>query len=75
MKANDEKCVIAMPSLTAALRGENVLGTGGIRTRVIKLPQGRTHKGCAYGLELPCAFAAEAQKRLDAHAVKRGDLL
>lgn len=75
MKANDGKCVIAMPSLTNALRGENLLGSGGIHVRVIKLPQGRTKKGCAYGIELPCMLASAALGRLDAAAIKHGDLL
>ena len=75
MKANDGKCVIAMPSQTAAWQGERLLGGGGIHVRVIKLPQGRTKKGCAYGIELPCIYANEALKRMDSAAVRHGDLL
>ena len=75
MKANDGKCVIAMPSMTTALQAERLLGGGGIHVRVIKLPQGRTQKGCAYGIELPCVYAYEAVKRLDIASVRHGDLL
>jgi hypothetical protein len=75
MKANDEKCLIAMPSLTGAMGAERFLGTKGLRVRVLKLPQGSTKKGCAYGLEIPCAVAQQGVKLLDGARIKHGDLL
>ena len=50
MRQNDRKCILAMPSLTFALRGESLLVGGGVFVRVIKLPSGATKRGCAYGL-------------------------
>lgn len=67
--------MIAMSSLTYALRGEELLKGGGIVVRVIKLPQGSTKKGCAYGLVLPCALASEALTRLERAGIRHGDLL
>lgn len=75
MKAHDGKCVIAMPSMTGAMGAERLLQRSGIFVRVIKLPGGGTKKGCSYGLELPCAFAAQAVKQLDASSLRHGELL
>ena len=75
MKANDEKCLIAMPSITGAMGAERLLAGWGIRVRVVNLPRGGTKKGCAYGLELPCVFAGKALKILDGASIKHGELL
>ena len=75
MKSKEGKCVIAMSSMPCALRAEGLLTGDGLYTRIIKLPQGKTKKGCAYGLELPCAFARQAILRLEKEGVRHGDLL
>ena len=75
MKATDGKCVIAMQSMTGAMGAEQVLLRSGIYVKVIKLPTGSTKKGCSYGLELSCAYAPQAMKRLDAAGIRYGELL
>ena len=75
MKANDGKCVIAMSSMTYALKAEQLLKSSGMQVRVVKLAQGRTARGCAYGLELSCAQAHLALLRLEESSIKHGELL
>lgn len=72
---NAQKAIVAMPTLTSALRGETLLTTSGFHVRVIKLPAGSTKKGCAYGLETGMLFAADALKRLESAGIAHGELL
>ena len=72
---NKSGAVVAMPTLTSALRGETLLASSGYRVRVIKLPAGSTKKGCAYGLETGMMFAAEAMRRLESAGIAHGELL
>ena len=70
-----KNAVIAMPTLTSALRGETLLAASGFHVRVIKLPAGSTKKGCAYGLETGMMFAADALKHLESAGIAHGELL
>ncbi len=47
-----EKCIIAVPSMTYAMKGSGILSASGIRCRVVKLRADRTQKGCAYGISV-----------------------
>ncbi|MBQ8214694.1 MAG: DUF3343 domain-containing protein [Clostridia bacterium] len=75
MKANDKGCVIAMSSMTYALRAEGLLKSRGMRVRIIKLPQGRTKKGCTYGLEMSCVLTGQALLYLNEAGIGYGELL
>ncbi len=75
MKTNDRKGVIAMPSLTNALRGESLLNAKGIYVRVIKLPAGSTKRGCAYGLEINRFFVESAVRDLETSGIQHGEIL
>lgn len=74
-KANERKCIIAMSSMTYAMRGETLLNNNRLYTRVIKLPKGSTPKGCGYGLELSCSFLERAVQMLEHAGIKHGIVL
>ena len=75
MNINDKKAVIAMPTMTAALRGESLLNSAGYFVHVIKLPAESTKKGCAYGLEVNSLFLTDAARRLENAGIRHGELL
>ena len=59
------KCVIAVGSVTQAMKGQDVLSHRGIRTGIVKLKAGQTRHGCAYGIEVDCIYMAAAMRILD----------
>ena len=75
MRKNDGVCLIAASSMTYAMRAESLLKSDGLAVRIVKLPQGRSQKGCAYGVEVPASQARWAMMRLDERGIRHGDLL
>ena len=65
--------MIAMSSITYAMKAEGFLRQTGISARVIKLPGGRTVKGCTYGLELSCTALNLALLRLEEAGIRHGE--
>lgn len=50
-----QTCIAALGSTTQALGAQRALARAAIRSSVVKLDAKQTTKGCAYGLEFPCA--------------------
>ena len=56
------RCVAAMGSMTSALRAQRILGGAGLSTEIVSLSPEETRRGCAYGVEIPCADIALARQ-------------
>ena len=57
----NNRCIIALPSVTYAMRSSELLGVYGITSKVIKLDSSLTKKGCANGIELNCRYLPKAK--------------
>ncbi|MBR2987889.1 MAG: DUF3343 domain-containing protein [Clostridia bacterium] len=57
-------CIITLPSMTHAQNARERLLAHGIASGVIRLPQGLSQEGCAWGISLDCRHADEGQKVL-----------
>ena len=53
MKEYGEKCIIAVGSMTFALKGQKLFGQNNIVSSVTHLAPSMTRHGCAYGIGLP----------------------
>ncbi len=58
------KCIIAVRSVTYAIKGVSILSALGIRARTVKLRADRTKNGCAYGISLDRVDAEDAVRAL-----------
>lgn len=54
------KCVLTTGSQTYAIKGRKLLASMGIGARLVRLNAKTAAKGCAYGIEIDCAFSPEA---------------
>ena len=54
-------CTAVLGSMTQAMRAQGALSAAAIRTSVVKISSSRTHNGCAFGVEFPCAQAGNVQ--------------
>ena len=68
-------CIVALSSITYAMKGEELLRTHGIPNRVVRLSPERTKKGCGYGLELDKKRLAAALQLLRAAGIPPGEVL
>ena len=48
-------CVGALPSMTVAIKAQRILLAQGIACEVVSLSGKETKRGCAFGVEFPCA--------------------
>lgn len=48
-------CTASIGSLTHAMKGQKLLSGIGIVGKIVKLESEKTRRGCAYGIEFPCA--------------------
>lgn len=62
-------CIIALSSITYALKAQQVMTDNVIRSKIVKLDSMRTQNGCSYGLEIDCANASNAEKLLNKHGI------
>ena len=62
--------VIALRSLTHAMKAQKLLREHGIDSRVVKPDNERTEKGCGYGIELDRALSDKAEALLRENALK-----
>jgi len=67
-------CIIAMESMTYAVKGQRIFAKNGIVCSVVRLP-GKTNKGCAYGISLGCSEVRTAYRLLQESGVPAGVLL
>ncbi|MBE6573951.1 MAG: DUF3343 domain-containing protein [Ruminococcaceae bacterium] len=63
-KRNSQSCILALPSVTYAMRASELLKKYNISSRVISLEPYMTKKGCANGIELDCRVMSRARSIL-----------
>jgi hypothetical protein len=68
-------CVIALSSITYAMKGERVLGAEGIPVRQVRLEPRATRRGCAFGLAVPCSRRRIATELLAAAGIPFSQVL
>ncbi|MBR6559337.1 MAG: DUF3343 domain-containing protein [Clostridia bacterium] len=59
-----KRCVVAVSSVTDAIRIERLLDNNSIKTELQKLDPSLTEKGCTYGIEIPCSRTTTTNKVL-----------
>ncbi|MBR4880399.1 MAG: DUF3343 domain-containing protein, partial [Clostridia bacterium] len=59
-----KRCVIAVASVTDAIRLDRLLGDKNIKTELQKIDPSLTENGCAYGIKIPCSRTSSANKAL-----------
>ena len=59
-----KRCVVAVGSVTDAIKLERLLSNKNIKTELEKLDPSLTEKGCTYGIEIPCSRTRSASKAL-----------
>jgi len=69
------ECIIAISSMTYAIKGENVLKKNNIPTKIVKLSSNMTKKGCAYGLKIDCIHSTIARWVLENNGIPAGELV
>ena len=63
-KRNSQRCILALPSVTYAMRASELLESYGISSRVTALEPYMTKKGCANGIETDCRNLIRAKNIL-----------
>lgn len=69
------KCIIAVSSITYAMKGMQLLNTNGIFSNIVKLPPTATRRGCAYGIETNCQAIQKALILLSKDGVKYSEVV
>ena len=69
------RCILPFISMTAAQRGSRVLEVNNIPHRIVEIDSNMTRRGCAYGIEVACCFADNAEMVLKHRRIRYGDLL
>lgn len=57
-------CTASLTSQTLAQKAQRFLYAHGIDARIVKLDANKSMKGCAYGVEFPCAYLDDAKRLL-----------
>lgn len=68
-------CTAVIGSMTQAMKAQAVLGEAAIRTTLTKISSGRTHNGCAYGVDFPCTQSGNVRVILGNAGVRVRDYL
>lgn len=68
-------CIIAMKTVTAAMRAKGTLRSGGVFCDVISLDATLTKNGCAYGLSLEKKNAHKAVMLLERARIGYGEII
>ncbi len=59
-------CTASFGSLTYAIKAQKELERAGLSVRVVKLDASLSRRGCAYGVEFPCAEGRHVRSILGA---------
>ena len=70
-----QRCIIAISSMTYAIKGEKALKKYDISVSITRLTADQTERGCAYGLCIPCHFTNQAYGILANAGVPAGQLV
>lgn len=68
-------CIIALKSVTYAMKAERLLSEAGIAVSIVKLEAGQTRNGCAYGISLNCGQTSAAVQHLSKHGIPYSEVL
>lgn len=68
-------CVIALKSMTHAIKAKNALYDYYIDAEIVKLEPNMTKKGCAYGVGFNCVNLESAKEALKKWSVKYTELI
>ncbi len=68
MERKDKK-IIALSSVTYAMKGETLLRAHSIPAQMVRLEAGQTRRGCAYGLKIPSHTQREASALLQENRI------
>lgn len=55
------QCILALSSLTYAMKGHLALQDRAIWSKIIKIDSGMTKRGCAYGIQIDCIHLNNVQ--------------
>lgn len=70
-----QNCLITTMTMTLAMKGKRLLSSKGIAAEVVRLPQGLTASGCAWGISIDCAKAKRAKEILSEARFTYGKLV
>lgn len=64
------KCTAVIGSMTQAMKAQSLLADAAIRATVVKVSSGKTHNGCAYGVDFPCTQSGSVRTVLDQGGIR-----
>lgn len=70
-----KSCIIALSSVTYAIKAQKLLSQSSIRSRVIKLDSKLTKRGCAYGIETDCRTIDEAVNLISSYGLPYSEVV
>ncbi|MBR2177314.1 MAG: DUF3343 domain-containing protein [Clostridia bacterium] len=62
--------LITVTSVTYALRGQRLLASFGIRSKISRTKNRSSEKGCSYSISVPAGKFDEAEEILKKHGIK-----
>ena len=63
-------CTAVVGSMTQAMRAQTVLSEAAIRSTLTKISSAKTHNGCAYGVDFPCAQSGNVRAVLERAGIR-----
>ncbi len=69
------ECVIALSSVTYAMKGASLLKLNGIFAQSVRLEAGQTKRGCAYGLRIFKKDRASATRLLQKNGIPFSEIV
>ena len=75
MKEYNEKCIIAVGSMTFALKGQKLFGQNNIVSSVTHLAPSMTRHGCAYGIVLDCRYTKNSVALLSENGIRYSEVI
>ena len=71
----ERKSIIAVSSVTYAMKGADILQKSGIRRRVTKIKPDKTKKGCTYGIAVDTSDTENAARLLKIGGVPYSEII
>ena len=75
IKGGLDMCIVALRSMTYAIKGKNVLNDNYIDCEIVRLDPKMTSKGCAYGLKFSCVNLYNVQSALATKSIKYSEII
>ena len=67
--------IIALGSVTYAMKGKQALEAGGTPCEIVRLEAGATRRGCAYGLSVPSSVITQSTRILRRASVPYSEII